>query len=141
MTGCGLSPPLKLVNEAELKMVRKVGLDVNYRACSLQRSGERCHIVHFAHGDALEILYLGYEDVGIGSDCPIRFGELKSKDYEGFMESYMINPCWTKTEWPLRDAGKAIEFLRNEVPVIYHGLWEKLDSFLRKHELVIIKHL
>jgi hypothetical protein len=62
-----------LVNEGDLKMVRRVGLDVNARVCSLRTSGEKCHLADFAFWDVLEILYLGYEDVKLGSDRPYYF--------------------------------------------------------------------
>lgn len=134
-----------LVDEYDLKRVRKVGLDVNARACSLEISGEECHPASFAHWDALEILCLGYEDVRLGSDCLITSSELESKDYEGFMQRYKINPCWAEMDQLEEDveAADAVQYLRDEVPVICHGTWNKPkpDGFLRKLKLVSIKHL
>lgn len=61
---CCLSRLTNLVNEVDLKRVRRVGLDVvNATACLLKTSGEKCHLTNFASWDELEILYLGYEDV------------------------------------------------------------------------------
>lgn len=138
---CCLWQFARLVNEGDLQRVRRVGLDVNARVCSLKTSGDSCHRANFAHWDALETLYLGYEDVRLGSDCPITFSQLESKDYEGFMQRYKMNPCWINKE----DVGvtEAVWCLRNEVPAAYHGIWRKpkTDGFLRKLELVSIKHL
>jgi hypothetical protein len=134
-----------LVNEYDLKRVRKVGLDVNARVCSLKISGYSCHLANFANWDALEILCLGYEDVRLGSDCLITSSELESKDYEGFMERYKINPCWARMPQLQEDeAADTVQCLRNEVPIMYHGgSWNrpKPDGFLGKVELVSIKHL
>lgn len=136
---CCLSQFTSLVNEDDLKRVKRVGLDVNARVCSLKTSGERCHLPCFASWDALEILYLGYEDARLGSDSPIRFSELESKDYEDFMQRYRLNPCWRLLEDV--EAVEAVEHLRNEVPSMYHGVGKKPDCFLRKLELVIVTHL
>ena len=141
-----LSQFTNLVNEYDLKRVRRVGLDVNARVCSLKISGEACHLANFAYWDALEILCLGYEDVRLGSDCLITSSELESKDYEGFMQRYKINPCWARMPQLQEDVEAAddVQCLRNEVPIMYHGgTWNKPkpDGFLRKLELVSIKHL
>jgi hypothetical protein len=138
---CCLSRFTTLVNGDDLKRVRRVGLDVNARVCSLKTSGERCHLANFTFWDALEILYLGYEDVRLGSDCAISFGELESKDYKDFMRRYKINPCWGGKMQRLSEDDEAVEYLRNEVPIMYHGTWKKPDWFLRKLELVSITHL
>ena len=140
---CSLSQFRNLVNKRDLQRVRKVGLDVNARVCSLKTSGETCHPANFAHWDALEVLYLGYEDVRLGSDCPITFSALESKDCEGFMQRYKTNPCWRGMQQLPQDveAVEAVKYLRNEVPIMCHGIWGKPDCFLRKLELVSIKHL
>jgi hypothetical protein len=137
---CCLSRFTDLVNEGDLKRVRRVGLDVNARVCSLKTSGEKCHLANFAFWDALEILYLGYEDVRLGSDCPISSSELEGKHYNDFMQRYKMNPCWSDIQWLPQDV-EAVEYLRNEVPIMYHGMWKKPDWFLRKLELLSIKHL
>lgn len=137
---CCLSQLTHLVNEGDLKKVRRVGLDVNTRVCSLKTSGRNCHPANFDFWDGLEIMYLGYEDVRLGSDCPISSSKLESKDYEGFMQRYRMNPCWRNMQrWP-QDID-AIEYLRNEGPVMYHGGGRKPDWLLKKFELVSIKHL
>jgi len=130
-----------LVNEGDLKRVKRVGLDVNARVCSLKTSGESCHFPNFAYWDALETMYLGYEGARLGTDCPIRFGELESKDYENFIQKYKKNPCWRNGEWLAQGVEAAVEHLRNEVPQMYHGFWKKPDSFLGKLALVSVKHL
>lgn len=43
-------------------------------------------------------------------------------------------------QWLHQDV-EAVEYLRNEVLVIYHRMWKKLDCFLRNHELVFIVSL
>jgi len=138
---CCLSRFTNLVNASDLKRVRRVGLDVNARVCSLKTSSKKCHLPDFAGWDTLEILYLGYEDVTLGSDCPISFGELESKDYEDFMQRYKMNPSWRNGERLPRGFKKAVEYLRNEVPVMYHGVRGTPACSLRKLELVSIKHL
>lgn len=135
-----LSRFTNLVNANDLRRVRRVGLDVNARVCSLKTSENTCHHPNFANWDALEILYLGYEGVRLGSDCPIRFSKLDSKDYEAFMRRYRINPCWRNMHSLPHDV-EAVECLRNEVPVTYHGFWEKPDGFLEKLELASVRHL
>lgn len=142
---CCLSQFRFLVNEGDLKRIRQVGLDVNARVCSLKTSSEICHYANFAAWDALETLYLGYEDVRLGSDCLITYSELDSEDYKGFMERYKINPCWTDmSQLPQGiNAAEAVRCLRDEVPISYRGWWNKPkpDDFLKKLELVSIKHL
>jgi hypothetical protein len=86
-------------------------------------------------------MYLGYEGARLGTDCPIRFGELESKDYENFIQKYKKNPCWRNGEWLAQGVEAAVEHLRNEVPQMYHGFWKKPDSFLGKLALVSVKHL
>jgi len=138
---CCLSQFRKLVNENDLKRVRNVGLDVNARVCSLEKSGNYSHLANFELWDALEILYLGYEDARLGSDCLIRFSALESKDYKYYMQRYKMNPCWRHMRSLPQDVDEAVEYLRNEVPVMYHGNWKKPDWFLKKLELVSIKQL
>ncbi|PMD29273.1 hypothetical protein L207DRAFT_574395 [Hyaloscypha variabilis F] len=128
---CCLSQFANLVNKGDLKRVKRLGLDVNARVCS------DCHFANFTSWDTLEILYLGYEDVRLGSDCPISFSELESKDYEDFLRRYNMNPCWTLT----RSASKSslqdldtIECLKSEAPTGYR-------MNLKKLELVSIEHL
>lgn len=137
----------RVVKQSDVKKVRRVGMDVNARACSLRTSGETCHSPSFAYWDALEILYIGYEDEGrLGADCPIRFDELERKDYKDFMNKYKRNPCW---EVVRQDGEEAVEHLRNEVPYGYHGrplecfpgYWDYPEGFLEKLEVVRIKHL
>jgi len=136
-----LSRFTSLVNEADLKRVRGVGLDVNARPCE----GDVGHGADFANWDALEILYFGYEDVRLGSDCPITSSRLESNDYEGFMQRFKMNACWRNMLGSPQEleAVEAVELLRNEVPSTCHGMWRKPkpDCFLKKLELVSIKHL
>jgi len=137
---CCLSRFTNLLNKGDLKRVRRVGLDVNTRVCSLKTSGEKCHLANFAFRDALEILYLSYEDTRLGSDCPISSSKLESKDYKDFMQRYKMNPCCRDIRWLSRDF-EAVEYLRNEVLIMYHGMWEKPDWFLRRLELLSVKYL
>lgn len=129
---CCLSQFANLVNRGDLKKVKRVGLDVNARVCS------NYHLADFASWSGLEILYLGYEDARLGSDCQITFGELKSKDYEDFMRRYNMNPCWRLT-WSTTKASlqhvETIEGLRKEVPTSSYRL------NLKKLEPVSIEHL
>ncbi|PMD26297.1 hypothetical protein NA56DRAFT_641785 [Hyaloscypha hepaticicola] len=130
------------VNEDDLKRVKSVGFDVNARVCCLNVSGEDCHSPDFQYWDALETLYLGLDEAGVGSGCQIGFRELEMKDYGAFMRCYRKNPCWRDMKlWP--DDADAVEQLRSEVPWTYHGNWrgEKPDHFLKKVELVKIVRL
>jgi hypothetical protein len=138
---CCISQFTYLVNEGDLKRVKRAGFDVDVRICSLETSGEECHIANFAHWNALQILYLGYEDARLGSDCPISFSELDSKDYKDFMHKYRKNPCWRNDERLPQDDEAAIEYLRKEVPIMYHGFLEEPDFVHDKLELVSITHL
>ncbi len=138
---CCLSHFTQLVQQADLKRVKRVGLAVDARVCSLKTSSGSCHLANFAHWDALETLYVGCEDAKLGRDCQLCFAELESEDYEDFMQRYKRNPCWRCAPSLPRDAAKAVEYLRTTEPVLYHGYWEKPDSFLRKRELVSVKHL
>ena len=60
------------------------------------------------------------------------------------MQRYKINPCWAEMPQLQEDeAADTVQCLRNEVPIMYHGgTWNrpKPDGFLRKLELVSIKH-
>ena len=128
---CCLSQFANLVNKGDLKRVKRVGLDVNARVCS------DCHFANFASWDALEILYLGYEGVRLGSDCLISFNKLGSKDYEDFLRRYNMNPCWTLTRSAIKSSLQdldTIECLKSEVPTGYR-------MNLKKLELVSIEHL
>jgi hypothetical protein len=127
---CCLSHFANLVNKGDLQRVKRVGLDVNARICS------DWHLPKFASWDALEILYLGYEDMRLGSNCPITFSELESKDYGDFMQRFNMNPCWTLTGSTIKSLQEVetIECLKSEVPNGYH-------RNLKKLELVSIKHL
>jgi hypothetical protein len=128
---CCLSQFANLVNKDDLKRVKRVGLDVNARVCS------DSHFAKFTSWDALEILYLGYEDTRLGSDCPISFSELESKDYEDFLRRYNMNPCWTLIKSAIKSSLQdleTIECLKSEVPTGH------LMNF-KKVELVSIEHL
>jgi hypothetical protein len=125
----------------DLKRVKRVGFDVNARVCCLGVSGEDCHSPTFKCWDALETLYFGFEGMGLGNDCQIGFRELEMKDYSALMRQYRKNPCWRDMKlW--QDDVEAVEQLRADVPMTYHGEWrEKPDRFLEKLELVSIIQL
>jgi 2EXR family len=128
-----LSQFSNLVKKDDLKRVKRIGFDVNTSICSLKTSGTTCHFADLAFWDALENMYLGYEDIRLGSNCPISSSELKSEYYEDFIQRYKMNPCWE----PLGRGNEAIEYLRNKV----HRYGKKPDQLLKKLELVNIKHL
>jgi hypothetical protein len=123
-----LSQFANLVNEGDLKRVKRVGLDVNARVCS------NCHLANFASWDGLEILYLVYEDVRLGSDCPISFSELESKDYEDFMRRYNMNPCWRLTWSTIKSSLQDVETIKG----LKNGSYR---MNLKKVEPVSIEHL
>jgi hypothetical protein len=128
---------IDLLNESDLKRVKRVGFDVNARACSLRSSG---YYPILAGWDSLETLYLGFEGVKLESHCLIGFRELERKDYSDFMRRYRKNPSWRSMQaWP--EAVEAIEQLRTRVPTMYQGYREKPDRFLEKLELVSIVQL
>lgn len=133
---CCLSQLRSLVNEGDLKRVTKVGFDVDTRNCSLKTSGENCHGAYLPSWDAIEIMYLGYEDVTLGSDCLISSSKLESEDYKDLMQRCKMNPCW---DWLPEDLER--EHLKNKVPIRHRGWWKRPDGFLRKLQLVRIKHL
>ena len=112
--------------------MKRVGLDVNARVCS------NCHLADSALWNGLEILYLGYKDVRLGSDCLISFSELESRDYEDFIRRYNMNPCWRLTWSTIKSSlqhVETIEGLKKEVPTSSYRM------NLKKLELVSVKHL
>jgi hypothetical protein len=109
----------------------------------LRTSREHCHYPVFAGWNALETLFLGFEEGRLGSDCLIGFRELERKDYGHFMRGYRKNPCWRNMQaWPedVEDV-EAVEQLSTVVRTMYQGYGEKPDCFLEKLEIVSIAEL